>query len=106
MRNVKFIDSSKSTSTKNHSGDSKYCMMVPAALSSLAPFHNEDVFTTLTGSLLYSIKFSIFYQLAPVSYNDVYVDDHFQMEMVVNVKRMRMRCKHVDDVSLPTYIHT
>ena len=28
------------------------------------------------------------------------------MEMVVNVKRMRMRCKHVDDVSLQTYIHT
>ena len=28
------------------------------------------------------------------------------MEMVVNVKRMRMRCKHVDDVLLHTYIHT
>ena len=27
------------------------------------------------------------------------------MEIVVNVKRMRMRCKHVDDVSLRTYIH-
>ena len=27
------------------------------------------------------------------------------MEMVVTVKRMRMRCKHVDDVSLHTYIH-
>ena len=36
-----------------------------AALSSLALFHNEDVFTTLPGSRLYSIKFSIFYQLAP-----------------------------------------
>ena len=44
--------------------------------------------------------------LSPRSYNDVYVDDHFQMEMVVNVKRMRIRCKHVDDVSLHTYIHT
>ena len=28
------------------------------------------------------------------------------MEMVVYVNRMRMRCKHVDDVSLHTYIHT
>ena len=28
------------------------------------------------------------------------------MEMVVDVKHMRMRCKHVDDVSLHTYIHT
>ena len=37
--------------------------------------------------------------------SDVYVDDHFQMEMVVNVKHMRMRCKHVDDVLLHTYIH-
>ena len=54
---VKFIDSSKSTSTENHSGDSKCCMMVPAASSSLALFHNEDVFTTLPGSLLYSINF-------------------------------------------------
>ena len=27
------------------------------------------------------------------------------MEMVFNVKRMRMRFKHVDDVSLHTYIH-
>ena len=27
------------------------------------------------------------------------------MEMVVNVKRMRMCCKHVDGVSLHTYIH-
>ena len=77
-------------------------MMVLAALSSLALFHNEDGFTTLPGSLLYSIKFSIFY--APVRYNDVYVDDHFQMEMVVNVKRMRMRCKHVDDVLLHTQV--
>ena len=51
---VKFIDSSKSTSIENHSGDSKCCMIVLAALSSLAPFHNEDVFTTLPGSLLYS----------------------------------------------------
>ena len=62
---VKFIDSSKSTSIENHSGDSKCCMMVLAALSSLALFHNEDVFTTLPGSLLYSMKFSILYQLAP-----------------------------------------
>ena len=43
--------------------------------------------------------------LSPRSYNDIYVDDHFQMEMVVNVKRMRMHCKHMDDVSLHTYIH-
>ena len=28
------------------------------------------------------------------------------MEMVVNVKRMRMRFKHVDDVSLHTYTYT
>ena len=80
-----------------------------AALSSLALFHNEDVFTTLPGSLLYSIKIKfsiIFLSASHVSYNDVYVDDYFQMEMVVNVKRMRMRCKHVDDVSLHTYIHT
>ena len=40
--------------------------------------------------------------MSPI-YNDVYVDDHFQMEMVVNVKRMRMSCKHVDDVSLHKY---
>ena len=62
---VKFIDSNKSTSIENHSGDSKCCIMVLAALSSLALFHNEDVFTTLPGSLLHSINFSIFYQLAP-----------------------------------------
>ena len=31
------------------------------------------------------------------------------MEMIVNVKRMRMRCKHMDDISLHRYniiIHT
>ena len=58
-----------------------------------------DLFYTVQNFLL-AISYS-----PPVSYNDVYVDDHFQMEMVVNVKRMRMRCKHVDDVSLNTYIH-
>ena len=56
---VKSIDSSKSTSIENHSGDLKCYMMVLAALSSLALFHNEDVFITLPGSLLCSIKVSI-----------------------------------------------
>ena len=91
---VKFIDSSKLTSIQNHSGDSNCCMMVPAAFSSLVLFHHEDLFTTLPGSLVY-------YQLAPcLVYNDVYVDDHFRMEMVVNVNHMRMCCEHMDDVSL------
>ena len=68
-----FIDSRKSTSTENHSGDSDSYMMVPAALLSLALSYHE------TGILSAST-------LSSILYNDVYVDDHFQMEMVVNVK--------------------
>ena len=46
-----FIDSSKSTSIDNHSIDSNCCMMVPAALLSLALFHHETFFTTLISSI-------------------------------------------------------
>ena len=67
---VKFIDSIiveedrlKQINIQNHSGDSNCCMMVPAALSSLALFHHKDVFITLPVSLLYSLV----YQLAPSS---------------------------------------
>ena len=43
-----------------------------AALSSLALFHNENVFTTLPGSLLYSIKFSIIYiSASPLSMSPI-----------------------------------
>ena len=59
-------------------------MMVPAALLSLALSHQE------TCLHYFAWISSLYYQLAPapllVQYNDVYVDDHFQMEMVVNVK--------------------
>ena len=56
--------------------------------------------------MLYKIFYFLSASHVSYNYNDVYADDHFQMEMVVNVKRMHMSCKHVDDVSLLTYIHT